>query len=70
MVAKVEGSLVQGQGPESYPQIELVSLGSAFEAPKEPSGQINREAGPRIGVLRGVCNGQWPRSCSPRREVG
>jgi len=55
VVAKVEGSLVQGHAPESYPQIELVSLGSAFEAPKEPSRQINREAA-RIGSLRGV---QW-----------
>ncbi len=55
VVAKVEGSLVQGQAPESHPQIELVSLGSAFEAPKEPSRQINREAA-RIGSLRGV---QW-----------
>jgi hypothetical protein len=55
VVAKVEGSLVQGQAPESYPQIELVSLGSAFEAPKEPSRQINREAA-RIGSLRSV---QW-----------
>jgi hypothetical protein len=55
VVTKVEGSLVQGQAPESYPQIELVSLGSAFEAAKEPSRQIHREAA-RIGNLRGV---QW-----------
>jgi hypothetical protein len=53
VVAKVEGGLVQGQATVSYPQIELVSLGSAFEATKDPSGQVNRE-GPRIGRVRGM----------------
>ena len=62
VVAKVEGSLVEGQAPDAYPQIELVSLGSAFEAAKEPSRQIDREGGADWEALG--------RGMGMRREAG
>ena len=53
VVAKVEGGLVHGEALEPYPEVELVPLGAAFEAAKQPSPQINREAA-RMGMLWGV----------------
>jgi hypothetical protein len=41
VLAKIQSGLVQGQAVQSCPEIELVSLGSAIEAAKEPPRQLN-----------------------------
>jgi hypothetical protein len=57
VLAKIQSGLVQGQAAQSSPEIELVSLGPAIEATKEPPRQLYREAARdlALGGMKWAC---------------